>query len=228
MRLLVVDDAPDIANLLAVWLREEGYAVDTAPNGEQGLEYASINDYDVVLLDLNLPGIDGLEVCRQLRASQPSLLILMLTARREYEDRIAGLDLGADDYIAKPFDVREVAARLRVLLRRTRGTLNPLLCYADLTLDPAARTVWQGSQQLALTRKEFAILEYLLHHQGTVVSQEALLEHVWDDAANPFTNTVRVHINALRRKLGDTNAPTRYIETIVGVGYRLGPPPDPP
>jgi DNA-binding response OmpR family regulator len=221
MRLLVVDDAPDIATLLLLAFHVDGYAVDTAASGEQALELAAINDYDVAILDLGLPDLDGLEVCRRLRAERPSLLIVILTARADIEQRVAGLDAGADDYLTKPFHYEELCARVRALLRRDMRTREPLLQCGDLTLDPAARIAYQGDRRLDLTRKEFGILEYLMRRRGEVVSQEDLLEHVWNAQANPFTNTMRVHVNGLRRKLGDAAARPRYIETLVGRGYRL-------
>jgi DNA-binding response OmpR family regulator len=165
--------------------------------------------------------MDGLEVCRRLRASQLSMLILILTARDRPDERIAGLDLGADDYLVKPFHFGELTARIRALLRRDMRVRSPLLQYKDLKLDPTARVVWQDNRRLELTGKEFGIIEYLLRHQGEIVSQETFLEHVWDMEANPLTNTVRVHINSLRRKLQDMAETPRYIETIVGQGYRL-------
>jgi DNA-binding response OmpR family regulator len=218
MRLLVVEDEPDLALALAKGLRQRGYAVDLAYTGEQGWRLGEVNAYDLVVLDLNLPDMDGLEVCRLLRQNQPALLILMLTARAQPDERVTGLELGADDYLVKPFYFAELVARLAALLRRDMRNREPLLSYADLKLDPVAHTVWQGRQRLTLTGKEFSVLEYFLRHQGEVVSQEDLLEHVWDERANPFSNTVRVHINSLRRKLGSAN----YIETFVGQGYRLG------
>lgn len=224
MRVLVIEDESDLAHALAKGLRHQGYAVDVAPGGEQGCELAMTNDYDLLLLDLNLPEMDGLEVCRRLRNSQPSLLILMLTARSKPDERVVGLDLGADDYLVKPFHFAELTARIRALLRRDIRVRTPLLQYQDLKLDPAARVVWKGNRRLELTSKEFGILEYLLHHIGEIVSQEALLEHVWDMQTNPLTNTVRVHINSLRRKLEDIVETPRYIQTIINQGYRLGAP----
>lgn len=221
MRLLIVEDEPDLANALARGLHRQGYAVDIAADGEQGWELAEVNDYDLLILDLNLPGMDGLEVCRRLRASRPSLLILMLTARDRPRDRITGLDLGADDYLVKPFHFGELVARVRALLRRDLRVREPMLQWGDLKLDPAAGIAWQGSRRLDLTHKEFGLLKYLLRHPGEVISQEELLEHVWDMAANPCTNTVRVHFNSLRRKLGDNVDAPRYIETVIGMGYRL-------
>ncbi len=224
MRLLVIEDEPDLAHALAKGLRHQGYAVDVALDGVEGWELGETNEYDLVILDLNLPEMDGLEVCRRLRVSRPSLLILMLTARSQPDERVVGLDLGADDYMVKPFHFAELLARVRALLRRDIRVRTPLLQYTDLKLDPVTRVAWQGNQRLELTGKELGILEYLLRHQGEIVSQEALLEHVWDMQANPLTNTVRVHVNSLRRKLGDMAEMPRYIETVVGQGYRIGVP----
>jgi DNA-binding response OmpR family regulator len=224
LRLLIVEDEPDLAHALAKGLRHQGYAVDIAFDGIQGWELAETNEYDLAILDLNLPEMDGLEVCRRLRISRPSLLILMLTARSQPEERVVGLDLGADDYMIKPFHFAELLARIRALLRRDIRVRTPLLAYIDLKLDPVTHVIWQGTRRLELTSKELGILEYLLRHQGEIVSQEALLEHVWDMQANPLTNTVRVHVNSLRRKLGDMAEMPRYIETVVGQGYRLGVP----
>jgi DNA-binding response OmpR family regulator len=205
MRLLVIEDAPDIASLLKLAFQMDGYAVDAALSAEEGLAFAAVHAYDVLILDLNLPDGDGLELCRQLRGEHPHLLMIMLTARTSRAAIVAGLDAGADDYLTKPFDYQE---------------LQPVLECGDLRLDPAAGSLWQAGRRVALPRKQFRILEYFLRHQGEVVSQETLLEHVWNAEANPFTNTVRVHINALRRALGDTAGQPRYLQTVVGVGYR--------
>lgn len=222
MRLLVIEDEPDLAEGLARGLRQQGYAVDVAYDGLKGWELAITNEYDLLILDLNLPEMDGLEVCRRVRAGRPALLILMLTARSGPDERVAGLDLGADDYLVKPFHFGELVARIRALLRRDMRARTPLLQYRNLKLDPLARVAWLGKRRMELTGKEFGILEYLMRHQGEVVSQEALLEHVWDMQANPLTNTVRVHINSLRRKLEDMTETPSYIETCIGHGYRLG------
>jgi DNA-binding response OmpR family regulator len=224
VRLLIVEDELDFAQALARGLRQQGYAIDVALDGVQGWELAEVNEYDLLILDLNLPEMDGLEVCRRLRASRPSLLILMLTARDRPDERVRGLDSGADDYLVKPFHFAELLARVRALLRRDMRVRTLLLQFADLKLDPTSRVAWQGNRRLELTSKEFGILEYLLRHLGEIVSQEAMLEHVWDMRTNPLTNTVRVHVNSLRRKLGDLAETPRYIETVVGQGYRLGKP----
>ena len=217
MRLLIVEDEEDLANALAHGLRREGYAVDVALTGSDGWEMADVNSYDVLILDLNLPEVDGMELARRVKQQQPRLPIVMLTARAHPTDRIAGLDLGADDYMIKPFHFGELCARLRALLRRDLPNREQVIVYRDLRIDLLARTVWKGTQRLELTNKEFGILEYLARHPAEVVTQEDLLEHVWDVNANPFTTTVRVHVNALRRKLGDDG----YIETLIGAGYRL-------
>lgn len=221
MKLLIIEDELDFANALARGLRNLGYAIDLAMNGEQGLELAEVNQYDLLILDLNLPGMDGLDICRQLRATQPQLLVLILTARSRLSDRVTGLDVGADDYLVKPFHFDELAARIRALFRRDLRTREPILELADLKLDPSSGIIWKGNHRLDLNRKEFGILEYLMRHPGEVVSQEELLEHVWESSVNPFSNAVRVHITLLRRKLGDDAAKPRYIETVVGKGYRF-------
>lgn len=221
MRILIIEDERDLANALARGLRQEGYAVDIATNGMEGLELGEIYEYDLVVLDLNLPKLDGLEVCQRFRSNKPELLILILTARSRLEDRVIGLDQGADDYLVKPFHFEELAARIRALLRRDLRVREPILEVGDLKLDPASRIAWQKKQPLSLTKKEFAILEYLMRHAGEVVSQEELIEHVWNEDVNLFTASVRVHVHSLRRKLGDSPDSPHYIETITGSGYRL-------
>lgn len=227
MKLLIIEDEIDFAKALARGLRKLGYAVDIVTDGEQGIDLAQVNDYDLIILDLNLPGLDGLEVCRQLRSCRPELLILMLTARSRLCDRVTGLDLGADDYLVKPFHFDELAARIRALFRRDMRAREPIIELADLKLDPSSCTVWKGNRRLEMNRKEYSILEYLMRHPGEVVSQEELLEHVWESSVNPFSNVVRVHVTLLRRKLGDDAGKPRYIETVVGRGYRFLSPPQP-
>jgi DNA-binding response OmpR family regulator len=223
MRVLVVEDETDLADAVARGLRREGYAVDVAYDGGDAIDKAAVNDYDVVCLDLNLPGVDGIEVVRQLRApadSRPVPRVLMLTARSAPGDRVAGLDEGADDYLIKPFDFEELKARVRALLRRDAGRSGALLRVGDLVLDTARHQALRDGRPLPLTPKEFALLRYFMSRPGQVLSQEDLLEHVWDEHADPFTNTVRVTVMTLRRKLADAGG-NQPIETVVGRGYRL-------
>ena len=224
MRLLVVEDESDLATALGKELTRDGYAVDLAEDGEEALFLIEINNYDLVVLDLNLPELDGLEVLARLRADHPLAKVLILTARTEVEDRVRGLDMGAHDYLTKPFYLKELKARVRALLRRDFVTQDTVLQCGQLKMDTVKHIAWCENRPLELTRKEFAILRYLLWQTGKVVSQEELLEHIWDDSVNPFTNVVRVHINTLRRKLGDNAENPIYIETISGMGYRLKQP----
>lgn len=215
MRLLVVEDRHVMADSIARSLRREGMAVDVAYNGRDGLDLATVNDYEVVVLDRDLPGVHGDEVCRQLAGGQAR--ILMLTASGTVDNRVEGLTMGADDYLPKPFALAELVARIRALGRRATPALPPVLAAGDLTLDPARRLAERAGQPLALTTKELAVLEVLMTAAGRVVSAEELLERVWDAHADPFTNTVRVTVTNLRRKLGDPPV----IATVIGAGYRL-------
>jgi DNA-binding response OmpR family regulator len=216
MRVLVVEDEPDLRDALLRGLRREGYAVDGAGDGPAAVSRGCAVAYDLVVLDLGLPGMDGLAVCRSLREREPPPLILMVTARDAVEDRVEGLDSGADDYLAKPFDFRELTARLRALARRETPRRPEVLRAGDLTLDPASRAVELAGSPVALTAREWSVLHYLLARAECVVSQEELLEHVWDEHVDPFTNTVRVQVANLRKKLGKER-----IETVIGAGYRL-------
>jgi DNA-binding response OmpR family regulator len=217
MRVLVVEDHPKLATAVATVLRREGMAVDVVFDGHDALDHLAVTSYDVVVLDRDLPGVHGDDVCRALVADGCETRVLMLTAAGAVEDRVEGLGLGADDYLAKPFAVAELVARVRALSRRSRPALPPTLVHGELQLDPAHRTVIRAGQPVALSDKEFGVLEYLLRAQGTVVSSEQLLEGVWDEAANPFTNAVRMTISRLRAKLGDPPV----IETVPPVGYRI-------
>ncbi len=221
MRVLVVEDETDLADAVARGLRNEGYAVDIAYDGDDALDKAAVNTYDLVCLDLNLPGVDGLEVCRQLKVEADGPRVLMLTARDTLGDRVTGLDRGADDYLVKPFEFAELSARIRALLRRNGGRSGAVLEVGDLILDTARHEASRSGHALALTPKEFALLRYFMSHPGEVLSAEDLLEHVWDEHADPFTNTVRVTVMTLRRKLAEAH-PDQPIETVVGTGYRLG------
>ena len=228
MRLLVVEDEPDLAQALAAGLRREGYAVDVASDGASALERVAITDYDLVCLDLGLPDIDGREVCRRIKAEPPRgegasapARVLMLTARDSLEDRVAGLDDGADDYLVKPFSFAELAARMRALARRDLPMAGTAMRIGDLELDAARFSVRRGGSAVDLTAKEFALLRYFMLHPDEVLTPERLLEHVWDEHADPFTNTVRVTISNLRRKLATGSSDDQPIETVIGIGYRL-------
>jgi DNA-binding response OmpR family regulator len=217
MRVLVVEDHPRLAETVAAVLRREGMAVDLAFDGREALERTAVTDYDVVVLDRDLPGVHGDEVCRSLVDAGQSA-VLMLTAAAAIEDRVEGLGIGADDYLPKPFHIAELIARIRALGRRSRRALPPVLAYRDVELDSAQRRVVRAGKPLALSPKEFAVLELLLGAEGAVVSTEEILERAWDDATDPFTNAVRMTISRLRAKLGDPPV----IETVTPVGYRIG------
>jgi DNA-binding response OmpR family regulator len=226
MRILVVEDETDLADAVARGLRREGYAVDVAYDGTAALEKVFVNSYDLLCLDVNLPGASGRAVARRVHdeiargGSEPAPRILMLTALGELEDRVAGLDDGADDYLVKPFDFAELAARIRALLRRDAGRSGAVLRVGDLELDGSRHVATRSGIPLKLSPKEFALLRYFMTHPGKVLSQEELLEHVWDENADPFTQTVRVTIMTLRRKLTEQGG-EQPVETVVGRGYRL-------
>ena len=208
-----------LADAIARGLRREGMAVDVAYDGESGHEKSTITRYDVVVLDRDLPGMSGDELCKEILSSGALTRVMMLTASAGIDDRVAGLSLGADDYLAKPFAFPELVARVRALARRATPATPPLLSARDVELDPARRTVRRGGELVELTRKEFGVLEVLLSAAGSVVSSEELLERVWDEHADSFSNAVRVTMVGLRRKLGDPPV----IETLRGAGYRLCP-----
>ncbi|QGK69501.1 response regulator [Allosaccharopolyspora coralli] len=217
MRILVVEDERPLADAVARGLRREGMAVDVAYDGDSGHEKAAITRYDVIVLDRDLPGVSGDELCRGIVESGELTRVIMLTASGAVEDRVEGLSLGADDYLAKPFAFPELVARVRALARRSTPALPPMLTAEDLHLDPARREVHRAGDEVELTRKEFGVLEVLLAAGGAVVSSEELLERVWDENADPFTTTVRVTVMTLRKKLGEPVV----IETVVGSGYRV-------
>jgi DNA-binding response OmpR family regulator len=217
MRVLVIEDEEDLANAIARGLRKQGMAVDVAFDGLDGLHKARLNDYDVVVLDRNLPGLHGDEVCRRLVSLGVPARILMLTAAGGLRDKVAGLNLGADDYLGKPFAFEELVARLLALARRASPPRPPVLQRSGLELDPASRRATRDGDELDLTKKEFGVLELLLAADGAVVSSEQLLEKVWDENADPFSNVVRVTVMTLRKKLGEP----AVIETVAGVGYRI-------
>jgi two-component system, OmpR family, response regulator VanR len=218
MRVLIAEDERRLADAIARGLRREGMAVDLAPDGTEALVKSHVVRYDVVVLDRDLPGIHGDDVCRIVRGQRPQTGILMLTAAGTLDDLVDGLSLGADDYLAKPFRFAELVARIRALARRSSPSRPPVLRRGDLELDPARREVRRAGSMLQVTRKEFGVLEALMEADGDTVSSEQLLERVWDENTDPFTNVVRMTIMTLRRKLG---APP-ILETVIGVGYRVG------
>ncbi|MGP4017833.1 response regulator transcription factor [Saccharopolyspora sp. 5N708] len=217
MRVLVAEDEPVLAELIAEGLRRDALAVDVALSGTEALDRLAVNPYAVVVLDRDLPGVHGDEVCRRIVAGPCGSRVLMLTAAAAKQDLIAGLSLGADDYLAKPFDFDELLARVRALGRRPAGVLSPVLRRDDLEVDVPRHQAVRGGRYLALSKKEFAVLEMLLAARGAVVSAESLLESVWDENADPFTNAVRITVSRLRAKLGDPP----LIVTVPGVGYRI-------
>jgi DNA-binding response OmpR family regulator len=218
MRVLLVEDEQPLAGYIAVGLRKHGFAVDVAFDGRSALDKCELTAYDVVVLDRDLPVLHGDTVCRRL-AQDGTARILMLTASGTVEDRVGGLNLGADDYLGKPFAFSELVARVRALARRSAPARPPVLRHADVVLDPARRVAERAGRLLSLTPKEFGVLEELLSAAGDVVSAETLLEKVWDEHADPFTNAIRITIGTLRRKLGDP----LVIETVTGAGYRMIP-----
>ena len=220
MRILITEDEKEMAEALARGLRKQGYAADIAYDGEEALVLAEVNDYDLIILDLNLPKIDGVEVCRRVRASGSPTGILMLTARSTLDDRVNGLDEGADDYLVKPFHFPELLARVRAILRREGEPRHTILRIGDLVLDPNVQQAYFRRAEIKLTTKEFAILEHLMRNVGRIVSQEELLEHVWNEDTNLFTQTVKVHIKNIRKKLGAVGA-YDLITTVKGRGYML-------
>jgi DNA-binding response OmpR family regulator len=217
MRILVVEDEAMLADATAEWLRREAFAVDVAYDGDAALERLGVNDYDVVILDRDLPIVHGDDVCRAIVESGVETRILMLTAAAAIRDRVAGLGLGADDYLTKPFAFAELSARVHALMRRARPAAPPILERAGVRLDPARREVYRDGRPVPLANKEFAVLAELLRAAGAVVSAEQLLEKAWDENIDPFTNVVRVTVMKLRRKLGEP----QLVETVPGVGYRV-------
>ncbi|BAO45202.1 response regulator [Thiolapillus brandeum] len=217
MRLLLVEDDPLLGDGLKLGLQAEGYTVDWLREGKQALHALLTEDFDLVVLDLGLPGMDGLEVLREIRQRGMTVPVLILTARDAVSDRVGGLDKGADDYLTKPFDLEELSARLRTLLRRGRESAALLLEHEDVQLDPAAREVFRGGEKVSLSMKEFSVLRYLLEHRGKVVSRSRLEQALYGWDTQIESNALEVHVHKLRRKLGAT-----FISTVRGVGYRIG------
>jgi len=221
MRILVIEDDADLAQFICKGLKEERYAVDVVGDGEEGLDLALANPYDLLIVDIMLPKLDGLTVCRRLRAAGNRAPVLLMTARNTVEDKISGFDTGADQFLTKPFAFAELLARIRALLRR--GSLQPELTHlkvADLELDLVSRRVWRGGKEIVLTNKEFALLEYLLRNRNRVLTRTSIIDHVWGLSHDPMTNIVDVHIRALRAKI-DRNVSPSLIATVRGVGYML-------
>ena len=218
MRVLIVEDELYLAEAIRDGLRLEAIAADIVGDGTSALEYLSVNDYDAVILDRDIPGTHGDEVARQIIADGLPTRILMLTAADLLDEKVSGFETGADDYVTKPFELRELVARLRALKRRPVENTPPVQEYAGLTLDPFRREVYREGRYVALTRKQFAVLEVLMAARGGVVSAETLLERAWDENADPFTNSVRITISSLRKRLGNP----WLIHTVPGVGYRVG------
>ena len=220
MRILIVEDDPEVADLLARTIRKAAWAPDVTGTGHDALGALAVNEYDVVVLDINLPDISGLEVCRRWREQGGNTPILMLTARAGLADRVHGLDAGADDYLPKPFAVDELLARLRALARRPPETLAPRLTLADLELDPSTRIVRRNGKTVSVTAREYGLLEYLLRNPNRVLSRAQILEHVWDDNFDPVANAVDVLVGRVRRKIS-SSAAKPLIHTVRGGGYML-------
>jgi len=220
MRLLVVEDEKKVSGFIRKGLQEEGYAVDVAFDGKTGLQMAMDRVHDLIVLDINLPGMDGLSLLHELRAAKVSTPVLLLTVRANIEDKVLGLDAGADDYLTKPFAFRELVARIRALLRRQTEAKLPLLRFADLTLDPARHMVLRGARKLDLTAKEYALLDYFIRNPGRVLTRTMIADHVWDYNFDSMTNIIDVYVNYLRRKI-DSDREHKLIHTVRGVGYVL-------
>lgn len=221
MKLLLVEDEELLSAAMAKGLRKRGYAVDCAFDGEEALELYGVNEYDLMILDLNLPKLDGMEVLRRIREQDGVLRVLILSARSTVPDKIAGLDGGSNDYLTKPFDFAELEARIRALLRQEVRMKDVCLSCGALQVDTAAKRVSWKEEPVELTKKEYSILEYLMAHQDRVVSPEELIEHVWDSEADPFSNSFRFHISSLRKKLSSVCGTDDLIVTLRGQGYRM-------
>ncbi|HHW57919.1 MAG TPA: response regulator transcription factor [Clostridia bacterium] len=220
MRILIVDDEENLVNALYKALKEEGYSVDIAQDGLEGLEYAKMNVYDVIILDIMLPGMDGIKILENLRNEGINTPVLMLTAKDATEDKVKGLDTGADDYMTKPFELCELMARIRALLRREAPTKSPILKLADLELNTLTRQVKRGDKEITLTSKEFALLEYMMRNAGRVLTRTQIADHIWDYEFDGFSNIIDVYIRYLRKKIDD-DFENKLIHTIRGSGYCL-------
>ncbi len=220
MRILVVEDEKKVAAFVKKGLEEEGYAIDVAFDGSEGLLMALDGVHDLIILDINLPKMDGLRVLREFRKNRGKTPVLLLTVRAAIEDKVLGLDTGADDYLTKPFSFQELLARIRALLRRRGAAAPPLIQVADLTLDPARRLVFRGADKIDLSTKEFALLDYFMRHPGRVLTRTMIAEHVWDYDFDPMSNIIDVYVNYLRKKI-DAGRRPKLLQTVRGVGYVL-------
>jgi len=220
MRILIVEDEVRLASVIKKGLVEDGFAVDVAHDGEEGQYLAESENYDLILLDVMLPKVDGIKLCKQLRKKNIQIPVLMLTAKATLEDKVAGLDSGADDYLAKPFAFLELRSRIHALIRRSNNNISPVLVLNDLVLDPLKHTCQRTGKNINLTPKEFAILEFLLRHQNEVVTRTMITEHVWDYNFDGMSNIVDVFVASLRKKI-NSNFPVKLIHTIHGVGYKI-------
>lgn len=221
MQILVVEDERKIANILKRGLTEERYTVDISRDGQEALEKADINSYDFIILDIMIPKVDGITVCKTLREKKIDTPILILTAKDSIQDKIAGLDAGADDYVVKPFSVEEISARIRALLRRNKSTRQAVLSINDVTLDPATKIVRRGKNEINLTAREYALLEYFMRNPNTILSQTQILEHVWDYQYEGISNIVETYIKYLRKKLKIKPGAKELIRTVRGLGYKM-------
>lgn len=221
MRVLIVEDERRLSNIIKKGFIEDGFAVDQAFDGEEGQYLAESEQYDLIVLDIMLPKMDGLQVCKELRKKSIKTPVLMLTAKSTTEDKVAGLDSGADDYITKPFSFVEFRSRVHALIRRSHQDISPILTENDLILDPLKHSVQRANKAITLTPKEFAVLELLMRHKGEVVSRTMIIEHVWDYNFDGMSNVVDVFVGTLRKKI-DTGAKVKLIQTVHGVGYKIG------
>ncbi|KKQ48981.1 MAG: Response regulator receiver domain protein (CheY-like) [Candidatus Shapirobacteria bacterium GW2011_GWE1_38_10] len=221
MRVLIVEDERRLSNIIKKGFIEDGFAVDQAFDGEEGQYLAESEQYDLIVLDIMLPKLDGLQVCKELRKKSIKTPVLMLTAKSTLEDKVAGLDSGADDYITKPFSFVEFRSRVHALIRRSHQDISPILSENDLVLDPLKHSVQRANNAIVLTPKEFAVLELLMRHKGEVVSRTMIIEHVWDYNFDGMSNVVDVFVGTLRKKV-DTGAKVKLIQTVHGVGYKIG------
>ena len=223
MRILLVEDEIQLLNAYVKGLKQDGYAIDTATNGDEAMELVTINTYDLIVLDINLPKLNGIEVLKQVRALNESVKIIIVSANRSLEQRIEGLDLGANDYLTKPFDFPELKARIRALLRRYFISSPNLLTVGEFSVDLNLHQVSFKGKQIVLTLKEYTILTYLITNRDRIVSSEELLEKCWNEEADPFSEAMRVHIYALRKKIQEATRRDDIIQTVKGVGYRFNP-----